>query len=113
MGLAGRGSGTAAEAGRSTFTSTVASGAATMKMISNTNITSMNGVTLMSWASSSSSEPRSRLIRLLRSGAQQDRPRRRTIQIARRQRQHRRGEVTQQQPVSRDDASKDVVDDHC
>jgi hypothetical protein len=37
--------------------STVASGAATMKMISNTNITSMNGVTLISCTSSSASSP--------------------------------------------------------
>ena len=33
------------------MTSTVASGAATMKMMSSTSITSMNGVTLISWAS--------------------------------------------------------------
>jgi hypothetical protein len=43
------------EAGRSTATSTVESGAATMKMISSTSITSMNGVTLISWFSSRSS----------------------------------------------------------
>src|SRR5690606_2538689 len=35
--------------------STVASGAATMKMISSTSITSMNGVTLISWFSTRSS----------------------------------------------------------
>jgi len=34
--------------------STVASGAATMKMISSTSITSMNGVTLISWFSARS-----------------------------------------------------------
>jgi len=37
--------------------STVASGAATMKMISSTSITSMNGVTLISCISSSVSSP--------------------------------------------------------
>src|SRR5262245_107922 len=37
--------------------STVASGAATRKMISSTSITSMNGVTLISWVSSRSSVP--------------------------------------------------------
>jgi len=43
-----RGDGLAVEAGRSTLMSTVARGAATMKMISSTSITSMNGVTLIS-----------------------------------------------------------------
>jgi hypothetical protein len=37
--------------------STVASGAAIMKMISSTSITSMNGVTLISCASSRSGSP--------------------------------------------------------
>ena len=41
--------------GSSTGTSTVASGAAIMKMISSTRITSMNGVTLISWVSAKSS----------------------------------------------------------
>ena len=41
-------------------TSTVASGAATMKMMSRTSITSMNGVTLISWTSLSWSSPWSR-----------------------------------------------------
>jgi hypothetical protein len=40
--------------------STVASGAATMKMISSTSITSMNGVTLISCTSFSVSSPWSR-----------------------------------------------------
>ena len=46
--------GIADEVGRSTGKSTVASGAATMKMISSTSITSMNGVTLISWVSAKS-----------------------------------------------------------
>src|SRR5205085_5000765 len=50
----------AVEAGRLTWMSTVASGAATMKMMSSTSITSMNGVTLISWTSSSVSSPWSR-----------------------------------------------------
>ena len=45
------------DVGRSTGMSTVASGAATMKMISSTSITSMNGVTLISCTSSRSSSP--------------------------------------------------------
>ncbi len=48
VGLDARGDGLAVEAGRSTLMSTVARGAATMKMISSTSITSMNGVTLIS-----------------------------------------------------------------
>ena len=48
IGLSGRGLRSALEAGRSTEMSTVASGAAIMKMISSTRITSMNGVTLIS-----------------------------------------------------------------
>jgi hypothetical protein len=48
MGLFGRCCGRALEDGGLTAVSTVASGAATMKMISNTSITSMNGVMLMS-----------------------------------------------------------------
>src|SRR5690606_12195860 len=47
----------ALDAGRSTLISTVASGAATMKMISRTSMTSMNGVTLISWLSTRSSSP--------------------------------------------------------
>ncbi|MCY1245363.1 hypothetical protein D9M72_585100 [compost metagenome] len=54
-GFSGRGAGLAVEAGRSTLMSTVASGAATMKMINSTSITSMNGVTLISWFSDRSS----------------------------------------------------------
>ncbi len=55
IGFSGRGCGSAVDAGRLTATSTVASGAATMKMISSTRITSMNGVTLISWVSAKSS----------------------------------------------------------
>src|SRR5439155_7529831 len=46
--------GTAEEVGRSIGRSTVASGAATMKMIKSTSITSMKGVTLISWVSAKS-----------------------------------------------------------
>jgi hypothetical protein len=45
-GLSGRGCGCAFDTGRSTAMSTVDNGAATMKMMSSTSITSMNGVTL-------------------------------------------------------------------
>src|SRR5580704_15574197 len=47
-GLSGLGCGCALDTGNSTGTSTVESGAATMKMISSTRITSMKGVTLIS-----------------------------------------------------------------
>src|SRR5581483_10946897 len=54
-GLSGRGCSGAVLAGRLTPISTVASGAATMKMISSTRMTSMKGVTLIScWISRSS-----------------------------------------------------------
>ena len=56
-GRSGRGCDLAEETGRSTATSTVESGAATMKMMSSTSITSMNGVTLISCTSSISSLP--------------------------------------------------------
>src|SRR5262249_1297583 len=53
-GLSGRGCSGAVLAGRLTPMSTVASGAATMKMISSTRMTSMKGVTLIScWTSRS------------------------------------------------------------
>src|SRR5271154_6516114 len=68
IGFSGRGWRTALEGGRSTAISTVASGAAIMKMINSTRMTSMNGVTLMSWISPSESSPWSRrmLMALLR-----------------------------------------------
>ncbi len=47
-GLSGRGCGLAVDTGRSTAMSTVESGAATMKMMSSTSMTSMKGVTLIS-----------------------------------------------------------------
>src|SRR5262245_6060581 len=59
-GFSGRGTRSALEAGRSTEMSTVASGAAIMKIMSSTRITSMNGVTLISWTSLNSSSPWSR-----------------------------------------------------
>ena len=54
-GLSGLAAGFAADTGSSTGTSTVDSGAATMKMMSSTSITSMNGVTLISCVSEMSS----------------------------------------------------------
>jgi len=49
------GNGVAVDDGRSIGRSTVDSGAATMKMIRRTRMTSMNGVTLISWVSAKSS----------------------------------------------------------
>src|SRR5262245_4531151 len=60
IGRSGRCCGLAVDTGRSTATSTVESGAATMKMMSSTSITSMKGVTLISWFSTRSSSPLSR-----------------------------------------------------
>src|SRR5271170_3261731 len=57
IGLSGRGWRSTLEVGRSTATSTVASGAAIMKMMSSTRMTSMNGVTLISWISPSETSP--------------------------------------------------------
>ncbi len=47
-GSLGLGVGSALDGGRSTWTFTVASGAATMKIIRSTNMTSTNGTTLIS-----------------------------------------------------------------
>ncbi len=55
VGLSGFFCGVAVELGKSTGRSTVESGAAIMKMISSTSMTSMNGVTLISCASPKSS----------------------------------------------------------
>src|SRR5215469_5967426 len=91
-GLSGRGCSGAVLAGRLTPISTVASGAATMKMIRSTRMTSMNGVTLIScWTSRSSPlepEPSRNAMALLRSPRQ------------------RRG----RHPVAADHAGKVVVD---
>ena len=55
--MSGLGATVAFDTGRSTATSTVESGAATMKMMSSTRVTSMKGVTLMSAISPMSSPP--------------------------------------------------------
>ena len=67
----------ALEVGRFTATSTVESGAATMKMISSTSVTSMKGVTLMS-AISSMPSPVSRSWMAMRSR----RPERGAVEVA-------------------------------
>src|SRR5690606_8974151 len=114
----GRGCGVADEVGKSTLISTVASGAATMKMISSTSITSMNGVTLISWFSTRSSfwelELRLPAIVLLRSlgqlfphGAGMT-----VVEIAADQPLDSRSGITEQQPVSGDRTSEDVIDHH-
>src|SRR5690348_5176062 len=59
-GLSGRGDASALAAGKLTAISTVASGAAIMKIMRSTSITSMNGVTLISCSSRSASSPWSR-----------------------------------------------------
>src|SRR5262249_25377418 len=51
----GRGAGWAVDAGRSTLTSTVESGAATIKIIKSTSMTSIKGVTLISYIASRAS----------------------------------------------------------
>src|SRR5690606_20918403 len=98
--------------------STVASGAATMKMISRISITSMNGVTLISWLSTRSSsfwelELRLPAMVLLRSlgqlfphGAGMT-----VVDIAADQPFDSRCSVTQEEPVTRDRTGEDVIDD--
>src|SRR5579864_981220 len=110
-GLSGRGCSGAVLAGRLTPMSTVASGAATMKMISSTRITSMNGVTLIScWISRSSPparEPRRMAMPLLRRSRQ--RRRAKPLSPADDQEQLRRS-VAEQGAIARDDAGEVVVD---
>src|SRR5262249_48132243 len=106
--------------------STVASGAATMKIMSSTSITSMNGVTLISWTSFSASSPWSRRMTALscshvdtpcRSlGGRQCGGRRRgggAVEIAANQREHLRRCVAKLCAVARDQARERVINDHC
>src|SRR6516225_2466996 len=108
--------------------STVASGAATMKIMSSTSITSMNGVTLISWTSFSASSPWSRRMtalsrvrrlgtpcRSLGGGRQCGAGRRGggAIEIAADQREHLRRCVAKLRAVARDQARERVIDDHC
>src|SRR5262249_29883916 len=95
--------------------STVASGAAIMKMISSTSITSMNGVTLISSASSRSTSPWSSrtLITSLRrqAGAAPLRMAGLAVEVAAEQAQHLGGAVAVERAVGRDRAREHVVDD--
>src|SRR4051794_10445960 len=121
-GCSGRGCGATALAGRSTPRSTVASGAATMKMISSTSITSMNGVTLISWASTRSSPlPRARnpsrglMIALLRGarGAWRLPAALETVlktSLAADQQQHLRRGIAEQRAIRRDRTRQIIVD---
>src|SRR5205807_2245703 len=90
--------------------STVASGAATMKIISSTRMTSMNGVTLIScWTSSSSLPdrvPRRTAMALLR----RVRQRRGAAAFATDQKQQLRRGVAEQRAIAADDADQMVVD---
>src|SRR6266545_7147233 len=98
--------------------STVASGAATMKMISSTSITSMNGVTLISWTSSSSSLPWSRRTLIVCGPALFGGSRKRgaqapaAVEIAAHQQQDLGRGVAQERAVARGRARKRVVDHH-
>src|SRR5580698_9703772 len=114
IGLSGRGWRSTLEVGRSTATSTVASGAAIMKMISSTRMTSMNGVTLISWISPSVLSPWSRrmLTGLLR-GRNGSRIALRTLhQIAAHHGQDLDAGVGIERAILRDRARKHVVDHH-
>src|SRR5690606_24420615 len=114
-GLSGRGVACAVEAGRSTSTSTVASGAATMKMMSSTSMTSMKGVTLISCVSWRSSPMLSRTFPATASslfggdGARGDGA---IVEIAADQPLHPGRGVGQNLPVTGDRAGEDIVDDH-
>src|SRR3954453_15470527 len=110
-GLSGRFCFCAVVAGRSTGTSTVASGAAIMKMISSTRITSMNGVTLISWVSAKSSPscPRRMAIALLRRGARNMR-RRHALAVAADEPHHQRRAVGEQSAIAADLAREHIVD---
>src|SRR5581483_5825334 len=111
-GLSGRGCDLAVEAGRSTATSTVDSGAATMKMMSSTSITSMKGVTLISCSSalpSSSPSRRAASGSLRRPG--DARPLPGTVEIARDQAQHLGRGVADECAVAGNGTRELVVDD--
>src|SRR6516162_1845837 len=111
-GLSGRGCSGAVLAGRLTPMSTVASGAATMKMMSSTSMTSMNGVTLISCNTSRSSlsprEPRRIAMVSLRGSGQRhgvaSRP------AADHQQELRRG-IAKQCAVAGNDPREMVIDD--
>src|SRR5262245_20637426 len=93
--------------------STVDSGAATMKMINSTSITSMKGVTLISWFSLRSSPPLSRppaiCLRSLCCLGRRNLDA--AIEIARHQPKHLSRNIRDGRPVGRDRARKLVVDD--
>src|ERR1700741_1298053 len=111
IGLSGRGCGLAVEAGRSTPTATVASGAATMKMISSTSITSMKGVTLISWLSArSSSAWRSRRAMALLRHPREGNLALLAVEVARDQAQHLGRGVGDQRLVAGDGAGEVIVD---
>src|SRR6516165_12282244 len=103
--------------------STVASGAATMKMISSTSITSINGVTLISCISSSVSSPWSRQTLMtthsstLDGGQWRRPPRGRSrhdgaLEIAADEPQDLRRGIAEPSAVARDRAREHVVDHH-
>src|SRR5579883_2276769 len=114
-GLSGRGCCGALEDGRSTAMSTVASGAATMKMMSRTSMTSMNGVTLISWTSSSSSLPWSRRTLIgVASCLLRSRPHPMmldaAVEIAADEAQHLGRGVAELRAIARDRAGEHIVD---
>src|SRR5690606_2113391 len=114
----GRGCGWLEDAGRFTFTSTVASGAATIKIISRTSMTSINGVTLISCISPLSSRFSLRRIAIQSTYAQFGRRMYRfngagvQVQIAALQQQNLRGNVTQCGFVTANHAREDVIDNN-
>src|SRR5262245_21864532 len=108
-GRGGRCCGSAFEAGTSRGMSTVASGAATMKMMSRTRITSMNGVTLISCTSSRVSVSCSLAATCL--GPHRVRALRQ-IHITTDELRYRGGRVADQRPVAGGRARQHVVDDH-
>src|SRR5712671_2500324 len=114
-GLGGRCCCGASAVGRLTEMSTVASGAATMKMMSRTSITSMKGVTLISWTSSSSSLPWSRRTLIVCSSLGRRRDRLAgagaTIEVAARQPQRLGRGIGELGPVGGDLAGEHIIDD--
>src|SRR6185312_1810988 len=118
--FSGCGLASALAAGKSTAISTVAKGAAIMKMMSSTSITSMNGVTLISCNSSSVSSPWSRrrlTTRLSLDGCGNPAPLRRllngnaAVEIAAYKTQHARRGVGMQRTIRGRPTRKDVVHD--
>src|SRR3954468_20166949 len=89
--------------------STVARGAPNMKMMRRTSITSMNGVTLISWVSSRLPSSSAVPIALLRGfGERQMAP----IEVAAGEPHHLGAGVGEERPISADGAREHVVDDH-